>query len=78
MNERREAMKEWIDLVMEARKKEDEMLDIPRRAAQSSNTKVDLLFTSENSAKMTTKYQELQGIEKKRDEARKKFLQLLG
>lgn len=77
-----EAFNKYVDLAIKAHKVEDEMLDIPKSAAEKTEVSVDLLFIADNrnrlfGDKLLEKYKELKEIEKKRDEARKKFMRLL-
>jgi len=77
MEERQRVLREWIDLVMEAHKTEEEMLEIPKEAARKANLGVDMLFSTEVIPKMMEKYDQLKAIEVKRDEAHERWLNQL-
>lgn len=76
MEERQRILREWIDLVMEAHKIEDEMLEIPKEAARKANLDVDMLFSTEVIPKLMEKYSQLKAVEAKRDEAHERWLNL--
>lgn len=77
MSTRREAFQEYLKLWEEARKKEEELLAIPRKVAQGSGTSVDLLFTAADSSKLKVIFAKLQTLEKQRDAARARFMSTL-
>ena len=83
MDSLQKALSEYADMAMKAHKIEDEMLDIPKSVAERVGLSLDLLFVADNRSglfgdRLLEKYKELREIEKKRDEARKRFMRLLG
>ena len=77
MEERQKALREWIALSQEARKVEDELLNIPRLAAEKSGVDADMVFTIDNMPKLMELDEKLKSLEVKRDEAYRRFLDTL-
>ena len=77
MDERQKILRQLIDLVMEAHKIEDEMLEIPKEAAREANLDVDMLFSTEVIPKFMEKYDQLKAVEAKRDEVHERWLNSL-
>lgn len=77
MEERQKALREWIDLSEEARKVEDELLNIPKLAAEKSGVDADMLFTIDNVPKLMKLHEKLKSLEMKRDEAYRRLLDTL-
>jgi len=76
------AFNEYVDLATKAHKIEDEVIDIPKTAAERLDLSLDLLFVADNRSglfgdRVLGKYKELIEVERKRDEARKRFMRLL-
>ncbi len=81
MEEMQKAFDEYKELVIRAHKIEDEMLDIPKSAAEKSGLSLDLLAAADNRRgmfgdKLSGKYKELKEVESKLGEARKRFMRL--
>ncbi len=82
MEDIRKVFNEYADLAMKAHKIEDQMLDIPKTAAERSQLDLDLLFVADSRGELfgnsfLAKYKQLREVERKRDEARSKFMRLL-
>lgn len=82
MEDLQKALNEYVELATKAHKLEDEMLDIPKSAAERLGVGLDLLFVADDrnrlfGDRLLGKYKELKEVEKKRDQARNKFMKLL-
>ncbi len=82
MDSLQKALSEYADMATKAHKIEDEMLDIPKSAAERVGLSLDLLFVADNRSglfgdRLLEKYKELMEVERKRDEARKRFMRCL-
>ena len=75
--ERQKAFEEWIAISEEARQLEDELLNIPRLAAEKSGVGADMVIDIDNVPKLTEMYERLKSLEAKRDEAYSRFLDTL-
>ncbi len=76
------AFNEYVELAARDHEIEDEMLNIPKSAAERSGLTLDLLFVADNingkfGNRLLEKYKELMEVERKRDEARKRFMRCL-
>ena len=72
MDEVTQALGEWIDRVMEARKISDEMLNLPGPEVDKST--INVSYIEADIPALIKKFQLLKSVESKRDEAYMKYI----
>ena len=82
MEDLEKAFSDYVELATKSHKIEDEMLDAPKSAAERLGVSYDVLFVADDRKRLfgdrlLEKYKELKEVDRKRDEARKKFMRLL-
>jgi hypothetical protein len=82
MSDFEKVFSEYTDLAMKTHKLEDEILGIPKSAADQIGVSLDMLSVVDTrrglfADRLLRKLRELEELEKKRGEARKKFIQIL-
>jgi hypothetical protein len=82
MNDFEKVFSEYTDLAMKTHKLEDEILGIPKSAADQIGVSLDMLSVVDSrkglfADRLLWKLRELEELEKKRNEARKRFVQVL-
>ena len=82
MSDFEKVFSEYADLAMKTHKLEDEILGIPKSAADKIRVSLDMLSVVDNRKglfvdRLLQKLKELEDLEAKRDEARKSFVRAL-
>lgn len=82
MDDLEKAFNEYAELATQAHKLEDEILALPRSAAEKIGVSISLLTVVDSKnglfvERLFQKLKELKEVEAKRDEARRKFVQIL-